>query len=636
MVQDVICVLLVEDDEGDARLACKALATFSGLHFSVTRARCISEATELLQNRRFDVVLLDLGLPESDGLETLTSVRQASHDVPIVVLTGRSDQSASLLALEAGAQDYLPKTDMIPDTLARVIHYSIQRHRLVGELKLANELMASKNRRLAELYETAQQFVDNVSHEFRTPLTVIREFTSIVCDGLDGPVTEQQTKRLGAILNRTDDLALMVDDLLDISRLESGLLSAWRRRCDVADVLHQAASLIRRRAASKNVELEITLEESLPEIYCDDEKARRVLINLAINAIKFTPEGGRVELWARRRGDGQLAIGVTDNGPGISPADLAVIFDRFRQADTPLRSSTKGFGLGLNIAKDLVRLNLGTIDVASEVGEGSTFSFTIPLAQGDVLVERYIDHVMTFDREKHVSMLVAEIGASSQRNVTPVVDEFLQQSLRCHDLVYQVADRRWLLLALCSSVEVGDLVGRISNKWKEYDRNYPQADLPSLSLDVGGTWDVAISPDRIRAAFREAADCNMNASVTYKKVLVVDDDLDVAAGLSIRLQAAGYEIIGASDGQAGVDAAVAQHPDAILMDVRMPGMDGIAALQHLRSNVDTFDIPIIILSASLRDQQRALDEGANFFVQKPYDVDTVLSALKSSLAAVAV
>jgi len=630
---DVIRLLLVDDDPVDAALACTALSGANGSRFHVEKATRLKEAIELLKSSSFDVMLLDLGLPESHGLETLARIRRETHRVPVIVLTGLADAETALHALDEGAQDYLVKDEVTSQSLTRSIRYAIQRHLLLGELRTANGLLERKNLRLGQLYKTAHQFVDNVSHEFRTPLTVIREFSSIMRDGLSGPLTAKQIEHLDAVIKRTDDLCLMVDDMLDISKLEAGLLSVWRRPCQMEDMLAHVRSIVERRAEVDQIALEISVDADLPEVFCDEEKVRRIIINLVVNAIKFTPRGGRVTLSAARASnDQQVVVQVSDTGPGISPENLEIIFERFKQLDGDVRSSTKGFGLGLNIAKELVRLNLGTMDVESHVGEGSTFSFTLPFAYPTAVLQCHLDHVAVMpDCPESISMLVATMEPSGGQRATPVVDEFLQHSLRATDLVLQAGPNRWLLITLCPRRELNHLVARITKNWAEFNRNYPHGDLPAVSLQLLGSWHTSDQRDDLIASFHHGLNDGDPALRTIRKVLVVDDDRDVVVGLTERLEAAGYDVITANDGAQGLAMALEQEPDAIVLDVRMPIMDGMATLEELRKHAETLQTPIVMLSASVRDQQRALDQGVSFFISKPYDAQTVISALEASM-----
>lgn len=628
-----IQILLVDDQESDAFLTNRALSQISTAKYQVEYAINLTEAIEKARTQTFDVVLLDLGLPESAGIETLQRFRSSiDQELPTIVLTGLDDEETALSALQEGAQDYLRKQDVNPFSLSRSIRYSAHRHQLKTQLAQVITSLQQKNDRLRQLYATAQQFVDNVSHEFRTPLTVIREFTSIVRDGLDGPVTEKQRDHLDKVILRTDDLALMVDDMLDISKLEAGLLSVWRRACRVEELLDSVEPVLVGRAASKLIKLSFEIPPDLPMIFCDEEKASRVIINLAVNAIKFTPHGGEVRVWARLdEASSEVVLGVTDTGPGISASNLNTIFERFRQVGQNIRASTKGFGLGLNIASELVDLNLGSMSVESEVGKGSTFSFTLPCHDSPQLFVKYLDRVCADeDTERNVALVMASLEDSQPgRDSAPVVDEFLQRSVRSGDMVLSCDEHSWAILAQTSESEVPQLIQRLQQEWRDYVRNCPNSDLPEFVMECRGTWRLPGEKVPLQKAFEAVFAAPQGSS--RPKVLVVDDDQELNDCLEMRLQAEGYDVVSAADGVEGLKAVGEHTPDAVVLDVRMPKMDGMQMLEHMRMDNATRDTPVVMLSASIRDQNQALEAGANYFVPKPYLASTVLSAIRSSM-----
>jgi hypothetical protein len=634
-----IHVLLIDDDPVDADLTERALSQVGEPGFEVIRAGSLAEAEQRLRESEFDVALLDLGLPDSERDETLACFRTNSGGkLPIVILTGLANDITALDSLDHGAQDYLSKDDIASELLARSIRYALQRHQLVGQIESANEELERKNGRLAQLYDTAQQFVENVSHEFRTPLTVIREFSSIIRDGLDGPVTPRQVEHLEKILHRTDDLALMVDDMLDISKLEAGLLGAWRRPASVVDLLESVREFLNSRAASKGISLEVTAEADLPQVYCDEEKARRVLINLAVNAIKFTPDGGEVRLWAAARDGTGVTVGVTDTGPGISQENREIIFDRFQQVDVGLTTSVKGFGLGLNIAKELVGLNLGRIDVTSRPGApgargvGTTFSFTLPVNEPRSIFERYLERLESLGRSAAtVSLLTVETDPRGDPSAAPVVDEFLQRSIRVHDLVVQYSAKSWIIAAACLESSVVRMIGRLTAEWTNFVRNFPNSPLPQLEIAYCSAWSIGDQRSELTEMFVSLATNGVHQSASRRKILVVDDDREVSQCLSVRLQSAGYDVVSAADGEAGLAAAFEHHPDAVVLDVRMPKKDGLAVLKEIRADESLKNTPIVMLSASIRDQHQALEAGASYFVPKPYEARQVLTAIESSM-----
>ncbi|MEX0611804.1 MAG: response regulator [Pirellulales bacterium] len=633
MTSDQLRVLLIEDSDFDAKLIQHALTTGGNPACHVDSVASLDEAAECLKTTSYDVVLLDLGLSESGGIGAVGQFRSSCPEPPpLIVLTGLDDEQAALEALDNGAQDYVVKSDI--DFLSRSIRHAVQRQQIMAQLKTANELLQEKNQRLSELYDTAQQFVDNVSHEFRTPLTVIREFTSIVRDGCDGPVTPKQIEHLDKVLHRTDDLALMVDDMLDISKLEAGLLGVWRRACRVTDLVATVTGLLRKRAESKKIWLSTQLAHDLPLVFCDEEKAQRVLMNLAVNAIKFTPEGGRVDIWVRPAENGsEIVIGVSDSGSGISPQNLEIIFERFQQLETNLRASTKGFGLGLNIAKELVSLNLGQMQVESAVGKGSTFSFTLPCNDSMVVFEQYVRRVSALtDSQCTFSFLTVSIHSDSIDNVAPVVDEYLQRSVRVQDLVIQSSKQTWVIVTSCQEREIPCLIDRLNQGWAAYARNCPRGEFPELNLEHRGTLPLAAGLSQLRDQFGHLLENRVVKRPAGGKVLVVDDDREVNSCLGVRLEAAGYEVLSAFDGEQGLATAIEQHPDAVVLDLRMPKKDGLTMLREMRSNEVVQRTPVVVLSANIRDQHRALEAGANYFVSKPYEADAILSAIESSLS----
>lgn len=366
-----------------------------------------------------------------------------------------------------------------------------QNRALVQQLQVATRSLEAKNKRLAELYDTAYRFVADVSHEFRTPLTVIKEFAGILEDGLAGALTPEQREYVGYIAERADDLSAMVSDLLDLSRSDAGMLRAVRRYHRVADITEHALGSLRRKADTAKVTFDIDLPADPLIVYCDAEKIGRVLINLTVNALKYTPEAGRIRVWAGPDPDDptQVRIGVTDSGPGISAEDQARLFQRFRQIEGEGQAVKKGFGLGLNIARELVRLNLGEMQVESEHGRGSTFWFTLPNGRPMDIAARYLKHR---ERESPGSVVVSLLAARTATNVSaPMADEMddlMQRILRPADLLLRTSADTQLLLAAMSDAELPSLVSRIETVRAEANRNRPGGGLPTIQVELLRVW----------------------------------------------------------------------------------------------------------------------------------------------------
>lgn len=486
-----IRVLVVDDDLVDLQLTRRLFAGAPAGRFHLASAERLEEAIRKLGTESYDVLLLDLNLPGSNGLATLEAVRSVTDEVPVIVLSGLDDEETALRSLDHGAQDYLVKGQFTPAMIVNAVRYAISRHQLLHEIKSAKELLERKNRRLAEMYDTAHGFVDNVSHEFRTPLTVIKEYTSLMRDGLAGDLTPEQREFLDIVNDRADDLNTLVEDMLDVGRLEHGRLGVRRRHCTVEEIISRVRPSLERKAAIKGVDLSMHIDPDTPAVYCDDEKAGRVIINLTVNAIKFCQKDSQVRIIAGP--DGQLGgatVSVADNGPGISPMYREEIFERFKQLHVDTRSSCKGFGLGLNIAKALVDLNFGEIYVESTIGQGSTFTFTLPPAIPRKVVERYLQHLKTsVSCIRNVALIVADIEEDNQ-SAADDITAYLDGLLRRYDLLLQLDACRWLLVSATDETELTSFLAGAEETLRELNRNRPQGPLPRIKMRSEGVWRV--------------------------------------------------------------------------------------------------------------------------------------------------
>jgi hypothetical protein len=309
---------------------------------------------------------------------------------------------------------------------------------------------------------------------------------------------------LDVLGDRAEDLNNMVDDMLDVSKLEAGMLGLWRRTCQIADIVGHVRSSLVRKANVKQVSLQFDLPEDLPEVFCDDEKIGRVIINLTVNAIKFSGRPGRVQVWSRydeeRR---EVIVGVTDNGDGISPENLEVIFQRFKQVGSNPRGSTKGVGLGLNIAKELVQINLGEMSVRSTVGGGSTFWFSLPVADPALIMSRYVNRIAQRSSGRSpISLISVTADMATNPGMADDIHTFLNTLLRRHDLVVRIDQEQWLFALPCEQVELDKFFLRAAETRDTINRNRFAEPLPALAMEPLGSW---LLPDDC-AAFLDAVE----------------------------------------------------------------------------------------------------------------------------------
>jgi signal transduction histidine kinase len=410
-------VLLIEGNPGDADQV--RLRLIEG--YSAVNVNCVSRLSDGLASmtkQTPSVVLLDLNLPDSQGADTLRKVLKKASGVPVVILSAEGEQGLAVKALHQGVQDYLEKGDITSSHLERVIRYAVERQALSRSLEMSHQ----------QQLEFKNQFLSHVSRQLRTPLTSIHQFVTILIDGLPGEINPEQRYHLGTVLNSVHQLRAMIRDLLEATQAESGKIRIEPRCITIADLMQQAISMMAAIAKEKRVGLEIGLDHRIPFVYADPDRVLQVLINLIDNGIKFTPAEGSVLVKAHMvdADPSIVCISVTDSGRGIGPEAQALIFERLYQDPNSVDNNRAGLGLGLFMAKQLVELHSGRIWVASEVGNGSTFSFTLPLYS----LAKLLFPVVTCEGRLRDAMVLAKVELTPLPTVSrPTWREICQHSL---------------------------------------------------------------------------------------------------------------------------------------------------------------------------------------------------------------
>ena len=251
----------------------------------------------------------------------------------------------------------------------------------LGALAANVNRMNDELRRLYRELETTSQhksdFLANMSHELRTPLNAIIGFSQVLRDGMFGEVNPKQADYLDDILSSGQHLLSLINDVLDLSKIEAGQVELQVAPFSLQDALERGVSMVREQATSEGVQVSLHTNGGLDVVSGDERRIRQVIFNLLSNAVKFTPTGGQVDVSARRV-DAEMRVAVADNGPGIAAEDLDRIFEEFQQTEAGARQR-EGTGLGLALSKRFVEMHGGRIWCKSEVGEGSTFEFTLPM-----------------------------------------------------------------------------------------------------------------------------------------------------------------------------------------------------------------------------------------------------------------
>ena len=263
-----------------------------------------------------------------------------------------------------------PEVVNLLQTFATQSVLAIQNARLFREIEDKGRQIEAANRHKSE-------FLANMSHELRTPLNAIIGFSEVLGEKLFGELNEKQAEYTEDILSSGRHLLSLINDILDLSKVEAGRMELELTSFDMPLAIENARTFVRERATKHNIKLDVMIDERLGDYFGDERKIKQILLNLLSNAVKFTPEGGQISINARQL-NGSVQISVSDSGIGIAPEDQARIFEEFRQVGGDHAHKSEGTGLGLTLAKKFVELHGGTIWVESEVGKGSTFTFTLP------------------------------------------------------------------------------------------------------------------------------------------------------------------------------------------------------------------------------------------------------------------
>ncbi|WP_310467708.1 response regulator [Sphingomonas sp.] len=375
-------LLVVEDNPGDARLLREMFDAHGPHSTELIHVSSMTEAESHLAKQDVDIILLDLGLPDAQGLEAVRRAQIAAPHIPLVVLTGHDDETLAVEALHEGAQDYLMKGQIDSRGLLRALRYAIERKTL-EEAAHALTLRMDIARAEAEAANAVKAtFVANMSHEIRTPLNSIIGFSDLLLD--DVALTKIQRRYLEQVKNAGGALLTVVNDILDFSKLDVGEVELVEEPFSLASLVDSTVSIVRVTAEAKGLDLRVTMDAALAMFNCGDPaRLRQILLNLLSNAVKFTAHGSitlSVALSRASPGRELLCFAITDTGPGITEDGQRRLFQQFAQADASVSREHGGTGLGLSICKSLVELMGGRIGYRGNDGRGSTFWFEVDLA----------------------------------------------------------------------------------------------------------------------------------------------------------------------------------------------------------------------------------------------------------------
>jgi len=377
-------LLLIDDDPSFCRLCERYLARDREATYEVFTAHNASAGISRCKTEEFDCLLIDYTLPDLSGTSMFRTLESLLEDLvpPAIILTADGGEEAATAAIRAGATDFLPKHSVSSESISRAIRNAVAKGRLKRSIEFRSRELERANEELKSKNDEIQRFYHTISHEVKTPLAAAREFIAIVYDGIVGPVTEKQTEMLTHALDSCDQITLHFNDLVEMTRLDAQKISMKKKIGSIDNVVARSLAAVSSAIEGKRLNFEQNIESPLPCVLIDSNRVVQVLSNLLGNAIKYTEPQGKIMLSINHDvTDGYLDISVEDSGCGIGSSDMPHIFDRLYQVkDGGDENMGAGLGLGLSIAKEIVALHGGDISVQSQLGEGSTFTFRLPVA----------------------------------------------------------------------------------------------------------------------------------------------------------------------------------------------------------------------------------------------------------------
>jgi signal transduction histidine kinase/DNA-binding response OmpR family regulator len=551
-------------------------------------------------------LVVQAGDPNADPAE-LAYMREHGVTTLTIIPMALKGQAIGVIKLESWDKErhYTAEELNLVMTLANQAAVALENARLYEEQRHTAE-------RLLEMDKLKTQFLANMSHELRTPLNSIIGFSRVILKGIDGPLTEMQQTDLTAIYNSGQHLLGLINDILDVSKIEAGKMELNFDDVDLKPIIKGVMSSAVGLVKDKPIQLAHHVPEDLPTIWADATRVRQVLLNLISNATKFT-ERGRITVTASYDDD-WVTLCVCDTGLGIPDDKLHNIFEEFTQVDGSSTRSAGGTGLGLPISRRFIEMHGGTITVKSELGAGSTFAVTLPISeQTTSKAEPSQDQpditsqspdcrlVLAVDDDPGVISLYRRYLEGEGYQVIGVSsgDEALAQASKLQPFAITL-----------------DVMMPTKDGWQVLQelRNCPQTQhipiiICSIVSDEGlgfslGAADYLVKPimeDELLAALSR-----LDQREDEVEVLVIDDQADDILLIRRILEAQPrYRVVEAHDGETGIGLVHRRRPDLLILDLMMPGVDGFAVLEALKQEPHTRNIPVIVITARvLAEEER--------------------------------
>jgi PAS domain S-box-containing protein len=492
----------------------------------------------------------------------------------------------------------------------------VEKRKFMDRLAASNHQLELRNREVERITKLKSKFLASMSHELRTPLNAIVGFSDLLADETPGELNTKQKRFVNHIKQGSAHLLQLINDILDLSKIEAGQLEIRCEDFQVKDALPEVLSTIRPLAMAKNIQVRQKLETGLP-VYADRVRFKQILYNLLSNAVKFTPKDGQIDIDCIEKGN-FLQISVTDTGIGIRAEDHQLVFEEFRQVEGSQEDDHQGTGLGLAITKRLVEQQGGTISLVSELGKGSRFTFILPTgskvtnaAQTGNPVHAAI--AVSAGREKPL-VLIADDEVSARELLASYLEPDYQIAMA--DSGPDAVRKAQRLMPDAITLDVLMPGGSGFETLVALRKTPETANIPIIIVSIVdqkhvgfalGAADYLIKPIRKPLLLETIRKHVPFPSDDDQAILLVDDDPETLELLEETLRSAGYETQSVRSGARALEVLSSKLVSAILLDLLMPGMNGFQVIRHVRQEPTLKELPILVMTAkSLSPDELAL------------------------------
>jgi signal transduction histidine kinase/CheY-like chemotaxis protein len=588
-------------------------------------------------------------------MQLAQTVRIVSHDKNYSIRAATNLNRDEVSTLIESVNEMLEQIQQRDGALQRAHSELEQRVReRTTQLAVANKELDLRNREVERATKLKSKFLASMSHELRTPLNAIVGFSELLAEQTAGELNDKQKRFVNHIKQGSVHLLQLINDILDLSKIEAGQLELRSERFQISEALPEVLSTIRPLAMAKQITVQQTPKAD-SAVYADRVRFKQILYNLLSNAVKFTPKDGRISIDCIENGD-FVGISVTDTGIGIRIEDQAVIFEEFRQVEGDKDSTQEGTGLGLAITKRLVEQQGGKISLMSEFGRGSKFIFTVPLGAkatkttaGDAATAITHGRAQAGEVRKPLVLVVDDEVPARELLASYLDSEYRTVSAESGDEAVKKAQQ---LRPDAITLDVMMPGGSGFETMMALRKDPETANIPIIIVSIVdqkqvgfalGAADYLIKPIRKTVLLE-----TIRKHVPYKAdddaaILLVDDDSKTLALLEETLRAAGYETQSVRSGARALEVLSSKLISAVLLDLLMPGMDGFEVIRHVRQEATLRDLPILVMTGKSltpeesvllgRETQALLQKNGSWQEQLIVEVNRVIESRKLAKSA---